>query len=230
MKEPLTVQAPRPVRASWKVLVIAFVLLVLSGCAAAPASVPVATPIPAPTPTVLSDTERQTLAEKAQTTLRAELVATYPGVTVPTVTRERFIRLNETAPVLSACMTAEGFPSYATLYNAVAGYVPPGQEQANAVANYICNTRFPLDPKDSVPLNDSQLTYLYLYQTTVLIPCLAFAHVTVDPPPTLQDFIDSNHVEGGSAAVWAPVLKGTAGALGDGISKQCPIMPEHLKD
>ena len=230
MKEPLTVQAPRPVRTSWKVLVIAFLLLLLSGCAAAPASVPAATPIPAPTPPALSDTDRQTLAEKAQTTLRADLVSTYPGVDVPTVTRERFLRLNEAAPVISACMTAEGFPSYATLSDAVAGYVPPGREQANAIASYICTTRFPLDPKYSVPPNDSQLTYLYLYQTTVLIPCLAFAHITVDPPPTLQDFIDSNHVEGGSAAVWAPVLKGAAGALGDGISKQCPIMPEHLRD
>jgi len=229
VKEPLTVQAPRPVRTSWKVLVIAFVLLLLSGCAAAPASAPAATPIPAPTPPVLSDTDRQTLAEKAQTTLRADLVSTYPGVDVPTVTRERFLRLNETAPVISACMTAEGFPSYATLDEGVAGYGLPGQEQAKAIATYVCGTRFPLDPKYSVPLNESQITYLYEYQTTVLVPCLDFNHIRVDPEPTLQEFIESYHVDG-ATAVWQPYAHVVAGALGDGIYKRCPQTPQHLRD
>lgn len=198
--------------------------ITLAGCAQAPSTV--ATTIPLPTPPALSETARNDLADKAQTSLYEDLTRSYPGVIVPAVTRERFIRLDEFASVMAPCMTAAGFPSYASADGGLGGSVKAGDEEPNAIATYVCTSRFPVDPKYSIPLNKSQITYLYTYQTAVLTPCLEKANVTVDPPPTLPEFIDG-YLKGSSGG-WAPYKNVIAGALGDGIYKQCPQTPEHL--
>ncbi|MDY7556956.1 hypothetical protein [Cryobacterium sp. 10C3] len=204
MRPTLKVPAPRAARVSWKVLGIALVLLVLSGCAAAPVAPPSATPIPAPIPPVMTEAARQELADQAQTALRDGFVASYPDVAVPTATRERFLSLEEIPSVIAACLTAAGVPAVASPEGGIETYVALGDEERHAIADYVCNTRFPSDPKNSVPLNESQVTYLYQYQTTVLMPCLETAHIRVDPPPTLESFMANYTGQGPATVTWQP--------------------------
>ncbi|TFC21847.1 hypothetical protein [Cryobacterium glucosi] len=230
VRPTLKVPAPRPARVSWKVLGIALVLLVLSGCAAAPVAPPSATPIPAPIPPVMTEAARQELADQAQTALRDGFVASYPDVAVPTATRERFLSLEEIPSVIAACLTAAGVPAVASPEGGIETYVALGDEERHAIADYVCNTRFPSDPKNSVPLNESQITYLYQYQTTVLMPCLEAAHIRVDPPPTLESFMANYTGQGPATVTWQPYAHIDQGPPDQGIYKQCPQMPEHLRD
>ena len=171
---------------------------------------------------------RQELADQAQSALRDGFVASYPDVAVPTATRERFVSLEELPPVIAACLTEAGVPASATADGGVETFVAKGDEERHAIADYVCNTRFPSDPTNSVPLNESQLTYLYEYQTTVLMRCLEAAHIPVDPPPTLGSFMGNYTGQGPATVAWQPYAHVDPGPLGQGIYKQCPQTPEHL--
>lgn len=230
MTTPHVPPARRPLRGAGKGLALVLGLLLLSGCATAPPSAPTATPIPAPTPPVMTATARQELADQAQTALRDGFVASYPDVAVPMATRERFLSLDEIPAVIAACLTDAGVPAAASPNGGIESYVAQGDEERHAIADYVCNTRFPSDPKNSVPLNESQITYLYQYQTTVLTSCLEAAHIPVDTPPTLESFMANYTDQGPATVAWKPYAHVDPGPLGQGIYKQCPQTPEHLYD
>ena len=86
-------------------------------------------------------------------------------------------------------------------------------------------TKFPTNPKYSVPLNDSQISYIYKYQTQILTRCLEDAGYTVDAPPAREDFVASYLTDGGG---WHPYEHVNAGDLTVSLNVKCPQIPEHL--
>lgn len=199
--------------------------LVLVGCASTPSPSSSAAEIPLPTPDTLTAADLDELAEAGDASTLATLLDRYPNAEVPPAERVRFIEPDEYAIVMADCMTSEGFPSVASADGGVESSFDTTQQEANATAFYRCRIKFPTDPKYLAPLNESQITYIYNYQTTVLTSCLEAAGYEVDEPPTLEKFLDSYTSPGGG---WSPYANVRGGTLWVSLNKQCPQTPPHL--
>jgi hypothetical protein len=77
-----------------------------------------------------------------------------------------------------------------------------------------------------VPLNESQVRYIYAYDTTELTTCLEAAGIEVDPPETLENFL-AEYPHGPAGRVYAHV---GSSPLAASLARQCPQTPPHLYD
>lgn len=210
-----------PVKRPILAVAITAAMLMTSGCAQAPGTAS----IPRPTVEVPSDAELAELTTQSEARTLAFLLDQFPDATVPVVERERFIEPDEYAPVLAECLTEAGFPSVASADGGVSGSYQDADAEKRALVEYTCGTRFPMDPRYSAPLNDSQITYIYNYQTQILTRCLEEAGYVVDEPPALEEFLDSYVTDGGG---WHPYEHVNAGDLTVSINVRCPQTPDHL--
>jgi hypothetical protein len=202
---------------------VSLAVLMTTGCAPTPAT-EVAS-IPLPVVEKLSDAALAELAEQDQDATLDMLLRQFPDAAVPLVERQRFIAPEESVTVMPECLTEEGF---VTVGSADGSWTTEGRtEDAEkmAIATYICSSKFPIDPKYLVPLNDSQIAYIYRYQTEILTPCLEGAGYTVDAPPALEDFVASYFTDGGG---WQPYEHVNAGDLTVSLNVQCPQIPGHI--
>ncbi|MCI4656270.1 hypothetical protein [Cryobacterium zhongshanensis] len=172
-----------------------------------------------------TNAELAALAAQDQARTLQDLVGEFPDAIVPAVERARFIEPEEIATVMAACYTDHGFPSVASADGGWSGGHLDSDAEDFALVSYTCRTRFPTNPAYSVPLNDSQITYIYDYQTQVLTPCLEDAGYAVDTPPSREDFLARYRSDGGS---WFPYEHVTGSDLAISITVQCPQMPDHL--
>lgn len=202
---------------------VALALIMTTGCSQ-PAGGDAAS-IPAPVVDEPSEAALADAAERDQAATLESLLTRFPDATVPNVEWERFIELEEFAPVMAACYTDQGFPSVASADGGVSGEYQDEEAEAYALAGYTCMTKFPTDPKYAIPLNDSQIAYIYDYQTQVLTPCLEDAGYTVDAAPAREDFVANYLTDGGG---WYPYEHVNAGSLTVSLNVQCPQIPEHL--
>jgi len=216
-------------------LAVALAALVLAGCAAAPP--PAATPTAAastdapstdapstdaPTPTQLTEAELLAMAAEADRRARDNLTSSFPDAVVPDVTREHFIALADYGKVMAQCMQDQGFDVTATSDGGWGGYIAEGDQEAHAIGTYSCAIRFPVNPIYDIPLNESQLTYLYDYVTGDLTDCLERNGFTVQTPPSLENYI-------GSGGAWTPYSDEIVSAsLWPSLEKQCPQIPPAL--
>lgn len=202
---------------------VALALIMTTGCSQTPGGDAASIP-----PPVVDEPSEAALADAAardQAATLESLLTQFPDATVPNVEWERFIELEEFGPVMAACYTDQGFPSVASADGGVSGEYQEEEAEAYALAGYTCMTKFPTNPKYSIPLNESQIAYIYDYQTQVLTPCLEDAGYTVDAPPAREDFVASYLTDGGG---WYPYEHVNAGSLTVSLNLQCPQLPEHL--
>lgn len=117
----------------------------------------------------------------------------FPDAERPDVERVRFIDQSEWAEVIVACLVEQGVDAKVS-NDGQGGYESQGvvgQELSMAIAAYVCDAKYPVDPSLTQPLTDAELDYLYNYFVDVLNPCLEREGIEVTEPPSRQAFKDS---------------------------------------
>lgn len=195
------------------------VLLMLPGCTQDP---------PIPEGDRFSESELSALVDTDLSQMEANLTSRYPELVIPDVELVRYISPEEANDLTASCMSDEGFEAQrdsngGTSYNGItAEQLGPFE-----VAQYVCASKYPIDPKYRIPLNDKQLGYLYDYYTGDLTRCLGERDVTVSNPPSRGAFVANYYDQGG---VWTPYEGVRAGNQEDWarLNKECPQMPDGL--
>ena len=153
------------------------------------------------------------------------------GAERPDVEQVRLIDPFEWAQVQAQCMRDEGFTDVVVLPD---GGIKPGagndqQQSAYALARYVCNAKYPIDPKYTAPLSEVQIRAVYDYFLNDLVPCLEDNGHSVPEPPSLEVFIETF-----ATSRWSPYTE----VFGSGssvpmdeyyrVSAACPQWPTDL--
>lgn len=150
-----------------------------------------------------------------------------PAVPVQTVSNE------EWAPAWAGCMNAAGFDNYRVQGNGVSiEFVKqtPEEDDANALALYVCETSIRVGSQETFVYNPAQLDYLYDYYRDVLTPCLLVRDIELDPEQVLtrEQFSDAF----GGWNPYAVVTQNMRERLiaDDSIFDECPPEPPGIVD
>jgi hypothetical protein len=195
-------------------------LLAIATTSSCAASVP-----PKPVPDSLTPEQKSQLIETDLQDEREALLARYPNLEVPDVVIVRVITLDEWGSTRAACMTEQGFPAQVNEWGGTTGTGNLSQDQPLALARYICNAQFPVDPLYEQPLNDSQLAFLYYYYTHELRDCLIDHGQELPDPPSEQVFIEQY----GTDKTWTPYrfVSASDSDLTE-LNEECPQAPEGI--
>ena len=179
-------------------------------------------PVATPTPNALTASEFQSLIEED---IDEAWARAGQSVERPEVSIIRLVALFEWPDVIAQCMNDAGYDNV----NSVDGGlevrdVPEAQRSAMALAQFICEAQYPTDPKFNVPLNESQLSYLFDYLKNEQKPCLEEAGYTISDPPSEQKFIESYYNTGG----WSPYSELPTGNTINEMESSCPQIPSGL--
>jgi hypothetical protein len=155
----------------------------------------------------------------------------YPGAARPEVRRIRFVSSEEMPQAISACLTEQGFTASDASDEfgpAVQASSPAGQEQALAIAWYECDASYPIDPVLTQPLSDEEIRYLYAYNVSVLVPCLADEGYQVSDPPSEQTYLE----EFGTPGAWIPYAEISPSSAEElaRLGDACPQNPTGLRE
>jgi uncharacterized protein YceK len=198
----------------WFTVVIAVTLL-LTGCTSSGSS-------DQPTPDALTESESEALIQA-----RIDEAWSRAGQTGdrPTVKIVRLVSLFEWPDAIAKCLNDAGYDNVSAVDGGLEiRDILEEQRSAMALAQYICEAQYPTDPKYNVPLNESQLSYLYDYLKNEQKPCLEKAGYTISEPPSEQKFIESYYRTGG----WQPYSELPSGNAGNEMEKSCPQIPTGL--
>lgn len=197
--------------------------IAISGCTSAPE----------PEPLASSGTSSQSATstpfslQQYQDDSWERVTSRFPSAVRPEVSFERFVTLDDWPVARAECLSEQGFAVEVGENGGLSGRVATEQEEAFAIARYVCDVRFPSDPKFTAPLDDAQLTLLYTYFTTDLVPCLEAEGYELQQPPSLSVFKDSYY----SDQNWSP-YNDVMAVLGDRsfneIDAKCPQLPGNL--
>lgn len=142
----------------------------------------------------------------------------------PEVERIRFISQEEVPPVQARCLTEAGFP--ATLGTDGTSYevkTVEGQDEAFALASYVCSLQYPTDLRYAQALTRTQLRILYAHYRDQLAPCLQEHGLEVSAVPSEETFVEG--IASGTNE-WNPYLGlETDPRLDESLNKECPPMP-----
>ncbi len=143
----------------------------------------------------------------------------------PKVAFVRWIGNND--PIIPQCMTEHGFRSWELEDGGMASDpYPPSQESAYQLAEYICYSKYTIDPKFSQEWTNDQIGLVYDYWTEYYVPCLAAHGVTTDPAPSRQEFIATFHDV--NKQTWWPIdsyAMIASKSKKDAVRKTCPQYP-----
>ena len=200
---------------------VAIVLLLTTGCAGVDAG-------PArPSLEPLSPAEAERLTSEALASYAERLQAAFPGIELPAVAPIRFIEPQEYGGVFAECVTEAGFPATPTEDNGI-GFapVPDTQAEAQSVALYVCQAQYPTNPNYLRPFTEEQLSYIYVYNRQVLIPCIRDLGVEVPPLPSEQIFKDTFVSE----TAWSPYAEALELPQSEfqNLIDSCPQFPEDI--
>jgi hypothetical protein len=149
--------------------------LALSGCAQA-------------TDTAQGETALQQQIDDSWSDFRSA----HPDVERPQVEVVRVISMEEWPTVIADCLVEAGFAVTASNGGIAYDNVATAQAEPFAVAQYVCNATYPLDPKYNAAPTDDQLRALYDYRTGELTTCLEEQGYAVEAPPSFQRFAESD--------------------------------------
>lgn len=142
----------------------------------------------------------------------------------PEVERIRFISQEESPQVQAQCLTEAGFP--ATVENDGTSYTvhtAEGQEEAFALASYICDLEYPTDLRYAQALTRTQIRVVYAYYRDQLVPCLQARGLEVSPLPSEETFVEGT---ASGTNPWSPHDDLPLSSLDtDAMNKDCPPMP-----
>jgi hypothetical protein len=149
----------------------------------------------------------------------------------PEVDLIRFVSSEEWPDTQISCMNAAGF-AVSLLADGVgidASSIPESQRHKGGpfhLAMYECEAKYTLDPANSGPLSDAQLSLLYDWYVNESAPCLEAHGITVAAPPTRQTFIETYFTDKG----WLPYRSIDVMAMPmpewNAINAACPQSPE----
>ncbi|MBD8023455.1 nitrogenase component 1 family protein [Microbacterium gallinarum] len=147
----------------------------------------------------------------------------------PDTTKVREIEPEDWASVIAGCLDEQGFQ---TVVRADGGIenpgVPAAQQEALAVAQFVCGASYPFPEKYSQPLTEAQLSRLYEFWVVESVPCLQSFGLNPPLAPTLAVFLETYE----SPDMWGPftVLGTLSGPRYDEVSVACPQSPDDLRD
>jgi hypothetical protein len=151
--------------------------------------------------------------------LQWQFLGLTPDSPRPAVERVRLVSDNEAEAVHKECIIDAGYENYgsstATAVNA---------SNFERLALYICAAQYPVAPSNLNLFSEEQLSYLYDYFETTVIPCLKAADVAVDDIPTRAEYIDGSR---GKLFAWLPY-----GSLDNTpldryvVVEKCPAYPD----
>ncbi|WP_157000939.1 hypothetical protein [Agromyces laixinhei] len=173
-----------------------------------------------PTPDVLSEVHTEELLDEHLDQIWS--MTGLPDTERPEVERVRFIQPNEWATSIAECMAADGFNARAENGGLILENADE-QRSATSVAQYICEARFPVEAIYYQALNESQLRYLYHYQTTDLRPCLEAEGYEISNPPSFDTYFENYSRNGG----WLPYAE-IPGNMQPSLEELCPQLPQGL--
>ncbi len=156
---------------------------------------------------------------------RDALLSVHPDADIPEVDLIRYVSATDWAPAIVDCMLGQGFGASLLADGGVSYDEPPaGQEEAQAIAVYVCMAEYPVEPT-SEQLTEDQLRTLYDYYVNELVPCLADAGYDVIDAPSFETFRDSY-----STSPWSPYssVAPSTQAEWDKINTICPQNPDNL--
>lgn len=215
----MTPRIPRPIILICGIATV--IAMTLSGCTPTPTEPPVRV-------SKLSDTTKAALTKTKLDESWNAVQGQYPGLKRPELKVVRYVDLQEWPKAKADCLTEAGFPSVVSDDGGVSSSVSGAQASAIAIADFQCESMYPLDPTFDVPLNTSQLRFLYHYFTKTLTPCLERAGYTVPSAPSLASFEDAYD----SAKSWTPYSTVSTSDNGNmtwsEVNKLCPQVPTGL--
>lgn len=155
--------------------------------------------------------------------LQWQFLGLTPDSPRPTVEQIRVVSNEEAEAVHTECIIEAGYEDYGS----------PTATAANAdtferLALYICAAQYPVAPSNLNLFSEVQLSYLYDYFSTTVIPCLRAADVAVDDVPSREEFIEGSR---GKIYAWLPY-----GSLDHSpldrymILEKCPAYPDGFLD
>lgn len=153
----------------------------------------------------------------------------YPDAVKPDVDVVREITPSERGSAMATCLSAAGYEGTIVQPDGSIGFAlaPEGQEEAQAIATYICHAQYPVSEKYLRPLTPQQFGELYDYWTGELAKCLAdHGFEASEEPPSRERYIQEN-----TSLSWNP-FNGMYEAMGEEeyftIAAACPRDPEHI--
>jgi hypothetical protein len=195
---------------------------VLTACSPAALTMP---PVPAMTSTEV-ESAYEAFVESRWLSVEAE----YPESTRPVVERVRFIAPGEMPEVVVGCLLQAGFDATVTtdaFGPALEVSTPEAQSDTVAVAWFVCDAQYPIDPTLTQPLSGAEIEYMYDYNTRTLLPCLAGEGFEIEAP-SKQTYIESFGTPDG----WYPYseLLGLDQETLQGLAKACPQNPPGFRE
>jgi hypothetical protein len=151
--------------------------------------------------------------------------SSHPDVERPQVEVVRVISSEEWATVIADCLVQAGFAVTASYDGIAYDSVATAQAEPFALAQYVCNATYPLDPKYNAAPTDDQIRALYDYRGGELTACLEEQGYAVEAPPSFQRFAEN---DGG----WSPYDQLIMSGAFDlsAMQKICPELPDGYYD
>lgn len=196
-------------------------LLALAGCASPP---------PLPAVPVMTPADRDASYEAYVESRWQTVAGQYPDVAQPVVDRIRYITPGEMPDVIVECLKQEGhdaFVSTDAFGPALQVGSAEGQGEALALAWYVCDVQYPIDPTLTQPLSAAEVEYMYDYNVRVMLPCLA-SHGHQLTAPSKQVYVDTF----GTAEGWYPYgeLLGLPSDELQALGSACPQNPPGFRE
>lgn len=154
-----------------------------------------------------------------------EVRSKYPDAVIPDVKLVKYSTIDSWPQAQADCLASQGFPAETTADGGVTFYVPADQDESYIIAQTSCHIMYPLDPAFETPLDDSQLTMLYEYQTGELLTCVSSAGYSAPEPPSLETF-KATYAQDGA---WTPFgLLDLSDDEWSTLNQSCPQLPPDL--
>lgn len=156
----------------------------------------------------------------------AELASRHRLDDPPEVELERWIRFEETGPVLGRCLSEFGYEMTYDPFPGISG----GPETHNGddftlayerEAWYVCLARFPIDPTYLQPPTSDQARIQYDYWNEVWLPRMRGLGLRLVNPPDLKTFVQE-YVARGGGSPWSEVTIDGESILQCGQSRPAP--------
>lgn len=177
----------------------------LGGCATAP-------PL---SPDAAADIDRAVLVHLDQAWRDLDLHSDRPATGAV-----RWVLPNGWGITVARCMVAAGYPEYN--YSMSGGFT----DGAQALALYDCIKRYPIYSTVYARLDDAQLTALYEYYSSYLVPCLQSSGARVSAIPSEAEFRSGGE---GYPGWWNPYLaiaRPTSAAVTELLFDKCAAYPQ----
>lgn len=144
----------------------------------------------------------------------------------PDVGLVRWTTMDDYAPTVAACLREAGY--HAVAYSGTGidypDGIPPEQQRAFNMADYVCNAKYTLHPKYLQPFTSEQFGLIYDYRVEWLAPCLEVRGHTVSEPPTRETFL-AGVTTGQDWDPLAEALQNLPADDGNRLQAECPRMP-----